>query len=996
MKRSKTQIIGMKKNDRSVVEAAEALKKRISGEVQIDAVSKLLYSTDASIYQIKPLGVVFPKHVDELQAIMETALEYALPVLPRGAGSSLAGQAVGEALIIDCFRYLQSIDSIDPETLTAVVEPGVVLDTFNRQAVRYGLQYGPDPASSNRATFGGVLGCNASGAHSIYYGMASDNIISTSMVLSDGSLGDFGETSLNRAVDIAAGRGRQADLYRFALGFREGDVETFKKNWPKVWRKASGYNLNYLLGWSPLQPALWQGAEYPPHRPGFINLAPLFVGAEGTLGIYCKATIRLVEKPKNTVLGILTYDSLPAACDAAGEFIHLSPSSIELIPRSLTELAAKMPAYSRHLDFIMGTPEALLVIEFSGNDPLQLQSQLEKLGSQAIPVIDTQQQAHVWEVRKVGLNLLMSRAGDLKPQPFVEDVTVPLENLGSFVREVQQILVDHGTNGDFYGHASAGCLHIRPLVNLKTVDGVEDFKSILKAVTTTTIRFGGVISGEHGDGIVRSSSLEENFGPEIMQVFRELKQAADPQVLLNPGKIIDPYPVDENLRYGAGYWAEGWQPVFDFSSQANLEGAIEMCNGAGVCMKPDPGVMCPSFRALRNEMHSPRGRSNVMRALISGRYAPDIEQEEMIEIVREALDMCLECKGCKNECPSSVDVAKLKYEFLNHYYRSHRRPIKDYLFGYIGSLTPIGSALAPMANLVTNFQPVRWLAEKTIGIAQKAQFPTFHFSAGHPKSISIDTPGPEVILLLDAFNEAFYPHVSRFILRLLARCGCKVQIFPIIGAGRTYISKGFLPQAKNHASRVVAKLKEMDPDAKIPVIGIEPSEIFSFRDEYLDLLPNDPYVRALAERSYMIDEFLLRPDGEGKPFVDRISAQTKPVDDVSKVFLHGHCYQKAQPPASDGLPSGVKATRAVLEACGFSVEEIPSGCCGMAGSFGFEKDHYPLSMQIGEEVLFPAVRGADELTERVVAAGVSCRGHIEDGTGKMAEYPLVLLDKYLS
>jgi len=604
----------------------------------------------------------------------------------------------------------------------------------------------------------------------------------------------------------------------------------------------------------------------------------------------------------------------------------------------------------------------------------------------------SEQQEQIWAVRKVGLGLLMSRPGDLKPVSFIEDLSVPVERLGEFVRAVQAILDAHGVQGDFYAHASAGCLHIRPLLSLKRGEGVATMRAIMTQVVELVIRLGGALSGEHGDGISRSEWLAHIYGPEIVKAFGELKAAADPHGILNPGKLVDAPPMDANLRYGADYRARAWEPVLDFSSQIDLSGAVEMCNGAGVCLKAD-GVMCPSFQVTWEEMHSTRGRANLLRAMIAGQFPQRAEAERA---VHQALDLCLECKGCKAECPSAVDMAKLKYEFWGHYYQRHRRPLRDYLFAFVGVWSRFLLPLASLINLALRSRFLSGLASRILGLAPRRQLPLLRKASGDSRiSEGLSGAGEQVLLLSDPFSDNFYPELRAAALRVLARAGCKVHLLPVCGAGRTYISKGFLRRAKAHAARLVATIARLDPEGRVPVIGIEPSELLTLSDEYLDFFPGDPQVRALAERSFTLAEFLLRPGPSGESRLARLKARRKPPGGAVNVLLHGHCYQKAQPPAADGYPVGEEATAQLLRELGCQVERVEAGCCGMAGAFGYEAEHYDLSMQIGELALFPAVRAAHETT-RVVAPGVSCRTQIVDGSGRQAIHPVILIDELTS
>ena len=1035
-----------------IPELAAALKKEISGEVRDDPVTRLLYSTDASIYQVEPLGVVFPRTPDELAAAVEISRSFGVPILARGAGSSLAGQAVGAALILDCSRYLKKILAIDPEARTATVEPGVILNALNRAAGWHGLQFGPDPASAERATVGGSLANNASGSHSILYGMAADHLLSAEVVLSDGSLAAFEDLSLEEAWRRSAGQGIEASLYRAALHIRKQTAEAIRQRWPRTWRRASGYNLNYLIPWTPASPPSWGSGNfetdlpYPPVAEGRLNLAPLLAGSEGGLAVIRRATLRLVPVPVATALGVLPFSSIPAACDAVPALLEHNPSAVELIPQTLIQLARSVPAYASQLAWvdelgIKGGPPAVLVVEFSGDDPQQVRAQVKALGPGVLLAAGPAEQRQVWAVRKVGLGLLMSRAGDVKPWSFIEDLSVPVERLGEFVREMEAIMAAHGTHANFYAHASAGCLHIRPLLSLKTVEGVTALRAIATQAVSLTIRLGGAVSGEHGDGLARSEWLERLYGPEITSAFRELKRAADPDWLLNPGKIVSRSeaerlpPMDANLRFGVQYQAEAWQPSLDFSRQAGLLGAVEQCNGAGVCRKAE-GVMCPSFQATQEEMHSTRGRANLLRSMLSGAFPSQNLAERS---VYEALDLCLACKGCQAECPSAVDMARLKYEFLQRYYRDpwrggHLRKPRDFLFAYISWLAQIGRPFAPLANALLGSGLLRLLGERLLGLSAERQLPRLQrrslqqqvarrreaygqsgwrslFASKAPRALNPAPPRETALFLSDAFTEFFYPEVGLAAVRAMERAGCRVEILPVIGAGRTLISKGFLEAARQHARQVVAAIDRLDPQGQACVVGVEPSEILTLRDEYLDLLPGDRRVKALAERAYMLDEFLIRPGPGGRARRLRIAEQGQkeghgavPAGAAEqeeqangsaaakrgKVLLHGHCYQKATSPAADGFPTGVAATVAMLEAAGYEVQTIEAGCCGMAGAFGYEREHYDLSLQIGELGVLPAARAASPETI-LAASGVSCQAQIEDGARRHPVHPALLI-----
>jgi FAD/FMN-containing dehydrogenase/Fe-S oxidoreductase len=993
--------------DELIPEIVAKLKSSITGEVKTDPITRVLYSTDASIHKIKPMGVVFPRNVDELISIVKLSKEYNIPLVPRGSGSSLAGQAVGSGLIIDCSRYINRLVDINREERTAVVEPGLILDDLNREAKKYNLRFGPDPASSERATLGGSIGNNATGAHSIIYGMTADHIISSEVILADGTVVTLKPVTIDDAQRIAKGvintvsSNIERQIYQSALKIRNEYQEDIENSWPQTWRRVSGYNLNYLLPWSPTTPPQWDLDQipYPPVLPNTINLAQLLAGSEGTLGIIRNSTLRLVPLKKHTVISVISFSSIVDACEIVPTILELSPSAVELIPQSLIHLARSVPAYANQLSFVLGDPAALLAVEFSGDDPLKLSDQVSKLNglrnwsSEPFIARSPELQKQVWDVRNVGLGILMSRLGDYKPISFIEDMSVPVEHLGEFVHELDVILNHCGTEADYYGHASAGCLHIRPLLNIKTQAGRSELRSIAEAAVELVLRLGGAVSAEHGDGITRGEFIERAYGPRVLQAFRNIKQAADPHGIMNPGKIIDPPRMDTLLRYDDEYHPKGWLPVMTFSSEkpdsVRLVEAIEQCNGVGVCRKSG-GVMCPSFQATRDEMYSTRGRANLLRAMISNGFSTE---EIAMQAVKDTLEICLACKGCKAECPSAVDMAKLKYEFYQYYYSlpGHHHPLRDYLFGYISFVAKVGHPFAPLVNTLISTPILAKLCESVVGLSKDRTLPKLSRTSlrhqAKPYIENIDVP--DCLFLSDAFTEYFYPLTGIDALKVLRSSGCRVKILSTLGAGRTLISKGFLVQAKKHAKHLVEEIYRIDPRGKLPVIGLEPSEIYTLKDEYLDMFPNDRIVEALSQRAFMIDEFLVRPGVDGLPRLSKLKALNEPEITRTNVLVHSHCYQKAQSPAKDGIPIGVAATVAMLTSVGYCVTTIDDGCCGMAGAFGYEAEHYTLSMQVGRLSLFPSIMA--NKNSIVAAAGISCKSQIEDGTKRSAVHPISLL-----
>ena len=992
-------------------------QEHYSGELSFSEASKILYSTDASIYQIEPKGVAFPKNQDDLVAIIRAANLVQLPVTARGSGSSLAGQAIGSSLIIDCSRYLNRIIEVDLQNQQVVLEPGVILSSLNKKLSAHKLQFGPDPASADRATIGGCIANNATGAHSIVYGMTGDHLSEVDVILSDGNPALFQQMTIKKLDMLAAGNDLLSGIARVVKNIRENYSDEIKENWPVTWRRVSGYNINYIIPWSATIPPLWSESSkdwkisaegdfpYPPINHNTLNFAHLLAGSEGTLGIINQAKLNLVPKPEYSILVVKAYSGIANACDEIPGLLELKPTAIELIPQSLIKLARSVPAYAHLLTFVSELsesgedPAALLVMEFSGKVFAKLREIANKFNSSAYIAESAAAQQQVWAVRKVGLGILMSRQGDHKPVAFIEDMAVPVNNLSVFVREMERILSEHGTQVDFYAHASAGCLHIRPIINLKSASGVKNLRSIAEKAVALTLQLKGAISAEHGDGLARSEWITVAYGNKINEVFRELKNAADPSNLLNPGKIIDPPRMDTNLRYGETYATKVWQPVFTYGKPKDKKNigiaeAVEQCNGAGVCRKTD-GVMCPSFQASHDEMHSTRGRANLLRAMISGQIPEDYKSEKM---VKNALDLCLACKGCKSECPSGVDIAKLKYEFLEYYYKQPRNnhPWRDFLFGYIHAFGKLGYPVRSIVNYIFKNRLFLEASDTFLGLSRKRPFPVYAPNSleniWNKRAKYNHGFSEKVLFLSDAFTEYFHVESGFAALRILELTGSEVVILPVLGAGRTLISKGFLTAAKSYAWQLITAIKKLDPTGKYSVIGIEPSEIYTLKDEFMDFFPEDPYVHDLSQRSWMADEFLLRPELNGQPRVSKLTLS----DTTSKikVLLHSHCYQKAQPPAEDGFPTGTSATVKLLETFKFNVELIEAGCCGMAGAFGYESEHYAFSQKVGELSLFPTIREHQNNTEQFIVSvsGVSCHTQIEDGTSIKPIHPMQLVN----
>lgn len=961
-------------------EIQAALRQRMKGEVSFNPYTRVLYSTDGSIYQIDPLGVAFPQHDEDLFAIVEVAANFKVPIVPRGAGTSLAGQVLGQGLVVDCSRHLNKILDLDPEQGTAWVEPGVVCAALNRATREYHLMFGTEPSSSDRASMGGIMGNNATGAHSIRYGMSADHLVAADVVLSDGSGARFETLSEDQVKRQAHSNSLTGRIVATALDMRQWYTDLIQHKWPKTWRRASGYNLDYLTGYT-IAPPTWHLSPAQ-HLPGGLNLAPLLAGSEGTLALFRKLEVNLVRRPAHKILVILGYDSVAEACDASPELLELHPYAIELIPASILDRALTIPAYSRKLSWLRERKEALLAVEFDGETEAQAVRNAAALKGSGQLLRSPEGQAEFWAIRKAGLGLLLSLPGDTKPITFIEDLSVPVESLGAFVREVDAILAHHGTHGEWYGHASAGCVHLRPLMNLKTSHGVTSMRDIAESVAKQVTIIGGALSGEHGDGLSRTEFNALLFGSELMGAFRDLKIAFDPHNRFNPGKIVcleesAPPLMDQNLRYGPSYVTVALDTQFAFRREGDLAHAVEDCVGAGVCRKED-GLMCPSYQATRREQDLTRGRANALRAALSGALPPgSLTSRELYEI----FDLCLECKGCKAECPTGVDIARVKAEFLAFYQAEHGLPLRSKLFGEIHTIARLAQPFAGIVNTLNRSLPMRWFLERFVGISRERKLPAFRsqgfrhwFQRRNRKG-----DGDSVVLFVDTYSESMVPEIGRAAVEVLEAAGyriilCKKQEC----CGRPMISKGMLSRAR----RVAAKnLELLAPYAAkgLPILGLEPSCILTLRDEYLEFFPQDSRAEMVASQALLIEEFLAMPGADGSRPIDRLSLRPHSIP----WLLHGHCYAKAL--------VGIHPTLEMLRASRGELDEIPSGCCGMAGSFGYEVEHTKLSYMIGELKLFPAVRKGLGQNAQILTHGFSCRTQIHDGTGADSLHPIQAL-----
>jgi len=953
------------KMGRDYFEIEAELKKRIAGDIRFDRYSRLLYSTDASIYQIEPIGVVVPRHKEDVQAAIELANKLGVTILPRGGGTSLAGQAVGHSIVLDFSKYMHNVLEVNQEELWCRVQPGLVQDELNAHVRGQGLQFGPDTSTSNRATIGGMIGNNSAGAHSLTYGKTLDHVIELTVLLADGGevvLKDLSpETVESKSrADTIEGRAYR-EVFRLAQQYKSEILARY----PKIMRRVSGYNLDEFI------------------KPQPFNLSRMVVGSEGTLVAIVEAKVRLVPKPKWTAMDVIHFNDDTAALEAAQTILETAPYALESTDKMILDLARGNIVQSQRLGFVQGTPSSLLMVEYAGESEKEVREQVdkleevrkrEKIGYAATLAFKPEEVKAIWGVRKAGLGLLLGTTGDKKPIAFVEDAAVEPSKLPEFIKRFREIVTRHDTVAGYYGHCSVGCMHIRPLINLKQESEMHKMVSIANAISDLVLEFNGAMSGEHGDGLARSHFNAKLFGPALYDAFRQVKRAFDPTNLMNPGKIVDAPAMTESLKISPRY--ETWEPrtTLDFSAQGGFAAAIEMCSGMGECRKKLDGTMCPSYMGTLDEEHSTRGRANALRNVISGRVP---QQEFTGKRLYEVMDLCLECKACKAECPSNVDMAKLKYEFLDHYHRANGLPLRNKLFAGIETLNRVGSKLAPISNWVAGSALNRWLMEVFTGIDRRRPLPQFAGETFEDWFRSHKTEGDgsngDVVLFHDTFNNFNSPHVAIAATRFLEKSGYRVLLVDKKCCGRPMISKGMLSQAKENAAWNVDKLTPY-AEKGTPVVGLEPSCLLTLRDEYPDFLPTAA-AKKVAANSFLLEEFVAREQNAGK-----LRLQAK--GNGKKVLLHGHCHQKAL--------VGAAPTIAMLKSAGYEVTEVDSGCCGMAGSFGFEKEHYDLSVKIGNRRLAPAVKAAAADVE-IAAPGISCRQQIDHLAGRKAKHPAELL-----
>lgn len=956
------------KESRALIASLETdLRKSIAGDVLFDDVNRWLYSTDASLYEIRPVGVVVPRNRSDISESIRIAAEHGVSILPRGGGTSLAGQTVGASLVLDCSKYMNRMLELNEDERWVRVQPGLVRDELN-SAIRFtGLHFAPDVATSSRANIGGMIGNNSSGTHSIVHGKTVDQVLDLRAVLSNGEevlFEPLGPDAWNEKCRLETLEGR---IYRELDSILSEHSDEIRAKFPKVMRRVGGYNLDELLD------------------PNERNLAKLITGSEGTLACITDARLKLEPLPRHTAMLIVHFSGLIESLRAVVPILKLRPAAVELLDRIIIDLARQNLQSKKTMSFLEDEPDALLLIEFFGDSADEVKNKIaetetvlrsQNLGFAFVAMTSPEEQQNIWEMRKAGLGIMLSMRGDAKPMPFIEDACVPPEHLADYIEKVIEIVHRHKRTVSMYAHASVGVLHVRPILNLKKPADVRILKNISDEVFDLVVGYGGSWSGEHGDGLVRSAYNERFFGPVLYETFKRIKKVFDPENRFNPGKIVDAQDMRENLRIHPEYQTESVSTFFRFEQDGGIAAAAEMCSGVGACRKTLTGTMCPSYMVTRDEIHSTRGRANALRAALSGKIgAKNLADEKLYPV----FDLCLGCKGCKTECPSNVDVAKLKYEFLAHYYEAHGTPLSVRLGSRPDALGRLGSRLPAVLNRLIRLPGIAGL----MGFDPRRRLPSFPhqrfedwFSRRRPTS-GLPDDRPRVALFNDTFMNYYEPGIGTAAVRVLESRGFAVEVLNIGCCRRPQISSGLLAKARPASEALVEALFPY-AGKHIPVLGCEPSCVSAIKDDYLDFVRNGDKASAVAENFHLIDDFINTAPAKKTPGRKACGA--------AGMVYHGHCHMKAL--------FGTAGSRAVLEeVSGGPVIEVDSGCCGMAGAFGYEKKHYAISEQIGDRRLFPAVRANPEAV--VVANGFSCRHQIEHFTGRRARHTIEILAEAL-
>ncbi len=958
---------------RSVPLAAfrDELEAKIEGEVRFDKISRALYSTDASVYRIEPVGVVVVKSREDVIRAVEVCAKFRCPLTLRGGGTSQAGQAIGPGLQIDTSKYFNQLLELNVQERWARVQPGIVLAELNSLLEAKGLRFAPDISTANRATVGGMMANNSSGARSVLYGKTIDHVLEQEVVLADGSVVCFGPLKEQELNAVCSGDSLEAACYRVLRDVVNENADEVERRFPKILRRVGGYNLDSFI-----------------RRGEPFNMTKLMVGSEGTLGVVLEAKINLVPLPCAKAVLVIQFHDLLQALEATPVILRHQPSAVEVMDRFIldnTKQSALLDALRR--TFIEGDPEALLCVELYADRAEDLPPRLEALerdlashafGYRTHRALEDAEQQRIWQLREAALGLSMATKEESKSISFVEDTAVAPDRLRDYIDRFLSIIRRHETTAGVYAHASVGCLHVRPVVNLKTEEGVQKFEAIANDISDLVLEFGGALSGEHGDGLVRSPFIEKMFGPILYEAFRSIKYTFDPDGILNPGKIVDAAPLTANLRYGPGYTTPRPSTYFDYSEYEGMGGAVDMCSGLGACRKTLDGTMCPSYMATREEAHSTRGRANVLRLAMAGQLG---EAGLGDEGVREVLDLCLECRACKAECPVGVDMARFKSEFLADYWSRHGTSTRALVFGRIDEIARWGSRLAPLSNWVTRSAPARWLSQGLLGLDRRRKPPAWvhrtfsrRFADRGSERSSSDAG---VRLFNDTFTNHYHPEIGMAGTRLLEAAGLTVGLAGNVCCGRPLISQGLLSAARSRGETNTELLFPLVEKGE-KLVFFEPSCLSAMREDVPALLRGEVRRNAqrVADSCVLFEEFLEQELHEGK--VD-LAFRPGPAE----LLLHGHCHQKAM-----GLVAPAKALLSRVP--GSTVVDLDAGCCGMAGSFGYQRDHFEVSQKIAERRLLPAARnlGPDSV---LVASGMSCRHQVADLAGVRAQHPAELL-----
>ena len=962
---------------------AEALRSQVSGGVEFDEYARVLYATDGSIYRAEPAGVVYPTDIDDVRAAVEVATSHGVPIMPRGTGSSLAGQAVGPGcVVLDMSRHMNEILDIRPDEQTAHIQPGVVQDDLDDALADYGLKFAPDPASSNRASVGGGIGNNSTGAHSVRYGITDAYTEAVTAVLSDGSVIDAREVVIDSAEwdDIVSKDDREAEIYRTVREVVEDSADEIEGRYPDLKRRVTGYNLDRVV---------YENAD----GDRVMNLAKLFVGSEGTLGVIVEAEVSLVTVPEETALALYCFDTLGDAMEAVPVALEYDVSAVELMDDEVFRLAADSDGYAEYVEPIPDRAAAALMLEYDSELHDDFEAAVARTTQRfvregtAFDVVEAyteEAQEDLWKLRKAAIPLLMSLDGDPKPYPFIEDATVPPDELADYVRKFEAVLDDHDTSAAYFAHAGSGTLHIRPILNLKDEAGIEAMHSIADDVTDLVLEHHGSFSGEHGDGMARTEFTPKMYGPELWNAFKRVKTAFDPEWWMHPGNVVyrdgpDDIGPDadrgvgadmrDNLRYGPDYQSLEPQATLDFDEEGGFSTLVELCNGCGTCRQTGEDVMCPTYRVSKEEVQTTRGRANLLRSAISGELPEDELYSERFQ--EEVLDLCVGCKGCKSDCPTGVDMAKLKAEVKHRHHREAGTDRRERLFANIDTASRIGSALAPLSNWAAELPGARLVLQKLFGIAPERTLPTFTsetledwFEARGGATVERSQASRRALLFPDTYTNYSYPDAGKAAVETLEAAGVHVAIpDDTAPSGRAAFSTGMLDRARKRARTNVDRLAERVADGW-DLVFVEPSDAVMFQDEYPDLLRGDD-VTTVVDGAYGVMEYLdtYRLD-EALPIADRSLGA------ADAVSYHGHCNQKGT--NKDHHAVGV------LRRVGYEVDPLDSTCCGMAGSFGYHDEHYDLSKSIGR-LLFDDVDESDG--DYVVAPGASCRSQLGDRDG---------------